>query len=64
MSKRILSLDVLGELRRARRIINRIERYLASEEKRARRVHQAPPHPEDVAAARAERRALELPEQG
>jgi len=37
MSRRIASLDVLGEARRAMRIMRRVERYLVQQERAARR---------------------------
>lgn len=35
--RRITSLDVLGEVRRAQRILRRVERYLAQQERAERR---------------------------
>jgi hypothetical protein len=40
----ILALDVLGEVRRAQRVLRRVEKYLVQSERRARRLVQ-----EDVA---------------
>lgn len=37
MSKRIASLDVLGEVRRAQRILRRVVRYLEQQERAGRR---------------------------
>lgn len=37
MSRRITSLDVLGEVRRAMRILRRVERYMTQQERAAKR---------------------------
>lgn len=37
MTKRITALDVLGEVRRAMRILRRVERYLVQQERAAKR---------------------------
>jgi hypothetical protein len=37
MSRRIASLDVLGEVRRSMRILRRVERYLVQQERAAKR---------------------------
>lgn len=37
MSRRIAALDVLGEVRRAMRILRRVERYLVQQERAAKR---------------------------
>lgn len=37
MSKRILALDVLGEVRRAQRILKRVRKYLEQQERAERR---------------------------
>lgn len=64
MAKRIPHLDVLGELRRARRIINRIERYLTQQERRERRTPAAIQDPSAALANATQARADELGEQG
>jgi hypothetical protein len=57
MSRRQLQIDVLGEVRRAMRILRRVEKYLVQQEREAKRTgkkRQAKfEHDRDVAARRA-----------
>ena len=56
MSKSISSLDVLGETRRALRILRRVEQYLKQRETRERRVHQKRAEREQAEREREEMR--------
>lgn len=40
MSRRIMVLDVLGEVRRAMRILRRVERYMVQEERATKRAEK------------------------
>ena len=57
MSRRITSLDVLGEVRRAMRILRRVERYLVQQERAARRAGEKRKAKFDRARARVARGA-------
>jgi len=59
MSRRITALDVLGEVRRAMRILRRVERYMVQEERAERRSGEK----RKVAFERARATPAELGEQ-